>query len=111
MYLEAGQGMIATINVAAEQKGLTLSDRGTFIKYESNHKGNPPLVIVYEGDKNLNNYYSVIAVNPKHCKNVDYSGAKKFISWISSDKIQNEIANFKLLGKQLFTPDFKNSKN
>lgn len=106
-YIQAGQGMIATINIATEQKGITFTDRGTFIKYESNHKGNPPLVIVFEGDKSLNNYYSVMAVNPKHCKNADYEGAKQFINWIVSDKIQKAIGDFKLLDKQLFTPDAK----
>lgn len=106
-YLEAGQGMIATINIAAEQKGLTLTDRGTFIKYEANHKGNPPLVIVYEGADALKNFYSVMAVNPKRCSNVDYKSALTFIEWITTDKIQTEIANFKLLDKQLFYPDFK----
>ena len=106
-YLEAGQGMIATINIADEQKGLTLTDRGTFIKYEANHKGNPPLVIVYEGDDNLKNFYSVMAVNPAKCPNTDYKGAKQFIDWIVSDDTQKKIADFKLLDKQLFTPDYK----
>lgn len=106
-YLESGQGMIATINIADEQKGVTLTDRGTYIKYEANHKGKPPLVIVYEGDKNLKNFYSVMAVNPKRCANADYKGALKFIEWITTDKVQTEIANFKLMDKQLFTPDFK----
>jgi tungstate transport system substrate-binding protein len=106
-YLEAGQGMIATINIAAEQKGVTLTDRGTFIKYEANHKGNPPLVIVYEGADALKNFYSVIAVNPNRCANTDYKGALQFIEWVTSDKIQTQIANFKLLDKQLFYPDFK----
>jgi len=106
-YLEAGQGMIATINIAAEQKGVTLTDRGTFIKYEANHKGNPPLVIVYEGADALKNFYSVMAVNPKRCSNADYKGALTFIEWITSEKIQTEIANFKLMDKQLFYPDFK----
>ena len=106
-YLEAGQGMIATINIAAEQKGVTLTDRGTYIKYEANHKGNPPLVIVYEGADALKNFYSVIAVNPQRCANTDYKGALQFIEWVTSDKIQTEIANFTLMDKQLFYPDFK----
>ena len=106
-YLEAGQGMIATINIAAEQKGVTLTDRGTYIKYEATHKGNPPLVIVYESADALKNFYSVMAVNPKRCSNADYKGALTFIEWITTDKIQTEIAQFKLLDKQLFYPDFK----
>lgn len=109
-YIEAGQGMLATINIAEEQKGLTLTDRGTFIKYESNHKGKPPMVIVLEGDNMLKNFYSIMAVNPKRCEKADYKGAKQFIDWIVSEKTQAEIANFKLLDKQLFTPDAKTRK-
>lgn len=109
-YIEAGQGMLATINIAEEQKGLTLTDRGTFIKYESNHKGKPPMVIVLEGDNTLKNFYSIMAVNPKRCEKADYKGAKQFIDWIVSEKVQAEIANFKLLDKQLFTPDAKTRK-
>lgn len=109
-YIEAGQGMLATINIAEEQKGLTLTDRGTFIKYESNHKGKPPMVIVLEGDNTLKNFYSIMAVNPKRCEKADYKGAKQFIDWIVSEKTQAEIANFKLLDKQLFTPDAKTRK-
>ncbi len=110
-YIQAGQGMIATINIATEQKGITFTDRGTFIKYEDNHKGNPPLVIVFEGDDSLNNYYSIMAVNTKNCPKADYEGAKKFINWIVSDDIQTVIGDFKLLGKQLFTPDAKSRVN
>jgi len=106
-YIQAGQGMLATINVATEQRGISFTDRSTFIKNESNHKGNLPLTIILEGDKNLNNYYSIMAVNPKLCANADYEGTKQFINWIVSDKIQKTIGDFKLLGKQLFTPDAK----
>ncbi len=104
-YIQTGQGMLATINVAAEKKAYTLTDRGTYIKYEHNMKANPPLVILVEGDKNLFNQYSVIAVNPKRCKNVKYDLAKKFIEWITSSEVQKAIGNYKMLGKVLFTPN------
>lgn len=104
-YNQTGQGMLSTINIAAEQKGVTLSDRATFIKYEDNKKDKNNFVIISQGDENLKNYYSVIAINPKHCKNADILNAKEFISWISSKKGQEFIANFKLLNKQLFTPN------
>ena len=42
-YAQAGQGMMATITIAAEKNGYTLADRGTYIKYENNMRGNPPL--------------------------------------------------------------------
>lgn len=109
-YIEAGQGMLATINIAQEQRGLTLTDRGTFIKYEESYKGNPPLVILFEGDTSLKNFYSIMAVNPERCKNADIKGANALIDWITSAPIQKRIADFKLLDKQLFTPDAQNRK-
>ncbi|WP_033916261.1 tungstate ABC transporter substrate-binding protein TupA [Campylobacter sputorum] len=109
-YKQTGQGMLTTINVAAEQKGVTLTDRGTFIKYEAQHKGNPPLVLLNEGDNNLKNFYSVINVNPKKCPKADEENAKEFANWITSDEGQKFINDFKLMDKQLFTADAKNRK-
>jgi tungstate transport system substrate-binding protein len=104
-YIQTGQGMLKTINVAAEKNGYTMTDRGTYIKYENNMGGNPPLKIVVEGDKVLLNQYSVIAVNPKHCPEVKNDLAEAFIEWITSPEAQKDIGDFKLLGKSLFTPN------
>jgi len=41
-YIQTGQGMLATINIAAQRNGYTMTDRGTYIKYEDNMDGNPP---------------------------------------------------------------------
>ena len=104
-YIQTGQGMLATITVATEKKGYTMTDRGTFIKFSNNYGGNPPLIPLVEGDPVLFNQYSIIAVNPAHCKNVQYDLAKKFTQWMTSKKIQDLIANFKLLNKKLFIPN------
>ena len=104
-YLQPGQGMLATINVAAERDGYTMTDRGTYIKYEHTLKGNPPLKIMVEGDKVLLNQYSVIAIAPKHCSNAKYELATRFIGWITGAEAQKQIKEFKLLGKVLFTPN------
>ena len=104
-YVQSGQGMLATINIAAERKGYTMTDRGTYIKYEANMKGNPPLKIMVEGDAVLLNQYSVIAINKNHCAKAKYETAKEFIAWITGDKAQKLIKDFKLLGKPLFTPN------
>lgn len=103
-YVQTGQGMLATINVAAERAGYALADRGTFIKYEASQKDASPLVIVVEGDKQLLNVYSVMAVNPIKHSHAKYDLALKYIDWITSSKAQQAIANFKLEGKQLFFP-------
>jgi tungstate transport system substrate-binding protein len=104
-YIQTGQGMLSTINVAAERGGYTMTDRGTYIKYESTLGGNPPLKILVQGDTVLLNQYSAMAVDPAHCPNVKYDLAMRFIQWITSAKAQSLIKEFKLLGKPLFTPN------
>lgn len=104
-YVQTGQGMLKTINIAEEQGGYALTDRGTFIKYEAGLDGREGLVIICEGDPELLNKYSVMAVNPAKHPEAKYDLAVKYIEWITSPKVQQDIANFKLEGKQLFFPD------
>lgn len=106
-YIQTGQGMLPTINVAAERKAYTMTDRGTYIKYEDTMGGKPSLVILVEGDQTLENQYSVIAVNPEKCPKAKYSLAKRFSDWMADTKTQKKIGDFKLLGKQLFVPNAK----
>ncbi|MBU1161839.1 MAG: substrate-binding domain-containing protein [Proteobacteria bacterium] len=106
-YVQTGQGMLATINIATERNGYTMTDRGTYIKYEDTMKGNPPLKILVEEDAVLLNQYSVIAINVKHCPKAKYDTAKQFIEWIAGAEAQQLIKDFKLLGKPLFTPNAK----
>jgi tungstate transport system substrate-binding protein len=106
-YVQTGQGMLSSINIAAERNGYTMTDRGTYIKYEDNAGGNPSLKILVEGDENLLNQYSVIAINKNHCPNVKEDLAMQFIDWIGGSDAQLLIKDFKLLGKPLFTPNAK----
>lgn len=104
-YIQTGQGMINTINIAAEMDAYTITDRGTFIKYESGFKGTPPLVILAEGDRVLRNQYSVIKLNPDRCGDAKHDLADILIDWISSARAQQLIGNFRMMEKQLFIPN------
>ena len=106
-YVQTGQGMLTSITIAAERNGYTITDRGTYIKYEDNMDGNPPLKILVQGDAVLLNQYSVIAVNPKQCPKVKHDAAMQFINWITGPRAQQLIKDFTLLGKPLFTPNAK----
>ena len=106
-YAQAGQGMMATITIAAEKNGYTLADRGTYIKYENNMQGNPPLKILVEGDQALFNQYSVIAVNPAKCQKAQLELTTKFSNWIAGPEGQKLIKEFKVMGKPLFTANAK----
>ena len=104
-YVQTGQGMLSTINIAAERDGYTLTDRGTYIKYEASHHGSTPLAILVQGSPELFNQYSVIIINKQRCPKVRDDLARRFSEWITSPRAQRRIADFKLLGKPLFTPN------
>lgn len=104
-YIQTGQGMLATINVCEQKKGYTMTDRGTYIKYQDVKKGNAPLKVLVEGDNILLNQYSVLTLNPNNCPNAKYDLALKFSSWMASKNTQELIQNFRLLGQKLFIPN------
>jgi len=99
-YLETGQGMEATLRITFEKKGYTMTDRGSYLAIGKKIG----LVPVFEGDPDLINRYSAIAVNPAKHEHVRYMDAMMFIAWLSSPKIQARIASFKVDGEILFHP-------
>jgi len=98
-YMEAGQGMGATLGMTAEMNAYTLSDRGTWLSYAD--VGD--LVIVCEGDSRLLNPYGVMVVS----STLEPVGAQAFIDWIISPAAQELIASFGIeeFGQPLFFPD------
>lgn len=104
-YISAGQGMMATLRMAAEKKAYCLTDRGTWIKFSNQEGANNPLAIIVEGDKPLLNQYSVLTVNPAQCPKVNAELGKKFEDWWVSPATQKLIGDFRLEGKQLFFPN------
>jgi tungstate transport system substrate-binding protein len=102
-YQETGQGMGATLNVANEKRGYTLSDRGTFLS----QRDNLDLEILVEGDVALFNPYTVIVVNPEKHSEVNVEGARAFARFLISSQGQELIRTFGVeeLGEPLFTPD------
>jgi tungstate transport system substrate-binding protein len=103
-YVQAGQGMLATIAIAAEKNGYTLADRGTYIRFENNRGGDPPLKILVAGDPMLVNLYSVIAVNPARCPQARADLAAELTRWIAGPEGRKVIREFRVMGQPLFTP-------
>ncbi len=102
-YQETGLGMGATLNVAAEKNGYTLTDRGTYLAL----KKNLGLNIIVEGDALLLNIYHVIEVNPAKWTKVNNAGAKAFAKFMVSKKAQGIIKTYgtEKFGSPLFFPD------
>jgi tungstate transport system substrate-binding protein len=103
-YKAIGQGMGATLNMAAAADAYTLSDRATWIHF----KNKRDLVIVVEGDKRMFNQYGVILVNPAKHPTVKKELGQAFIDYLISPDGQKAIANYKIDGQQLFYPNAEN---
>ena len=103
-YLETGQGMGATLNIAVATNSYVYSDRATWLKFKNkqNH------MIVYENDHLMFNQYSIVQINPKYCTMINNKLADTFFKWITSKDVQQLIKNYKLDGKSLFVPNFQN---
>ena len=102
-YQQTGLGMGQTLNVAAEKKGYTLADRGTYLAMKKNLN----LDILVEGDAILLNIYHVIEVNPAKWPKVNTAGAKAFSDFMVSRETQDMIKTFGVnkFGSPLFFPD------
>ena len=101
-YQQTGLGMGQTLNVAAEKKGYTLADRGTYLALKKNLN----LDILVEGDAILLNVYHVIEVNPAKWPKVNSAGAKAFSEFLVSKEAQEVIKTFGVekFGSPLFFP-------
>ncbi len=100
-YRETGSGMGATIRIAVELGGYTLSDRATWAAYAD--KGESK--ILFEGDPALFNQYGIILVNPEKYPHVKVEAGQTFIDWLTGEHGQQLIADFKIDGQQLFYPN------
>jgi tungstate transport system substrate-binding protein len=102
-YQQTGLGMGQTLSVAAEKKGYTLADRGTYLAL----KKNLGLDILVEGDAILLNIYHVIEVNPVKWSKVNAAGGKAFADFMVSKETQDIIKTFGVdkFGSPLFFPD------
>ncbi len=104
-YRETGQGMGQVLNIADEQGGYTLSDRGTY----RSQRGEVGLVVLVQGPveggpDTLANPYGVMAVNPAIHENVNYDLAMAYIGYLTGPQAQDVISNYEVNGKQLFFP-------
>lgn len=99
-YREAGQGMGKVLQMSAELSAYTLTDRGTWLAYQTKS----PLKITYEGDPILFNPYGIIAVNPARYPDINSAGAEALIDWITSPDGQRMIGSYTVAGSLLFTP-------
>ena len=97
-YASVGSGMGDTLNVASQKSAYTLSDIGTFLKFEKD--GVISSVALLTEEKSLLNVYSVMAVNQTVPANqtlhdqINYNDAMDFIKYLTSAETQQFIENY-----------------
>ncbi len=101
-YRSIGQGMGDTLNMANEELGYAMTDRGTYIFM----RDNLDLEIVLEGDPVLFNQYGVMAVNPEEHDHVKYEYALMYIDFLMSDEGQELINSYTVDDEVLFFPGY-----
>src|SRR5262245_23388114 len=101
-YIESGQGMGATLGIAADRQAYTLTDRATLLAF-ARRVG---LKIMVEGDRPLLNIYSVMEVNPANGPKVNVAGGKAFADFMVAPETQAAIKTFGVdkFGQALFVP-------
>jgi tungstate transport system substrate-binding protein len=101
-YIESGQGMGATLGIANDRQGYTLTDRATLLAFARRVDLEP----MVEGDKLLLNIYSVMEVNPANGPKVNAPGGKAFADFMVAAETQAVIKTFGVdrFGQPLFVP-------
>src|SRR5216117_3298400 len=79
-YVESGQGMGATLQLADEKHGYTLTDRATYLAWRDKLQ----LVPLVEGDPLLYNVYHVLELNPKNAPCINVAGGRAFAEFLVS---------------------------
>ena len=97
-YLETGQGMGGTLNIAVQLNGYVIADRSTWLAFGNREDHD----ILYQNDQHLFNQYGVIVVDPAHCPSVQYEAAQAFADWITSPQGQAAISSYQVNSQQLF---------
>lgn len=100
-YLESGQGMGPSLNIAISLSAYIFSDRSTWLRFKNkgNHK------ILYENPSELRNNYGMILVNHSKCENLNYESSINLYNWLASDKAAQIIKNYRISGSNVFYVD------
>jgi tungstate transport system substrate-binding protein len=102
-YIESGQGMGATLQIANELGAYTLTDIGTYLTHASPLE----LALLVEGDTLLRNPYHIILIDARRFPWVDTAGATRLKDYLLSPETQAAIGAYRRaeFGRSIFVPD------
>ena len=102
-YQLSGQGMAATIQIAAEKGGYTISDNATQLATAETSG----LASLYDRGAEMLNIYHVIELTDEAGADVNVEGGQAFADFLVSEEAQRLIEEFGVSdhGEPLFVPD------
>jgi tungstate transport system substrate-binding protein len=102
-YIESGQGMAATLQMADQKRAYAITDRATYLAWRDKVQ----LLPLVEGDPLLYNVYHVMEVNPRNAPRVNVAGGRALADFLVTPEAQAFIAEFGMsrFGQSLFVPD------
>jgi tungstate transport system substrate-binding protein len=101
-YLQSGQGMGATLQIASEKGAYALTDRGTYLALRSGLNQ----VILFEGAPELLNVYHVLESDSASHPGVNVLGGRALADFFLRRDVQDFIRTFGVatFGQPLFVP-------
>jgi tungstate transport system substrate-binding protein len=99
-YRGVGQGMAATLALAAAKNAYTLTDRATW----AGLKNRQNLEILAEGDPAWSNIYGTILANPAKRPLEKFTYARIWHDWLTNHHGREAFTSYKINGEQIFFP-------
>ena len=100
-YLESGQSMGSTLNMAISLNAYTYTDRSTWLRF----KNKQDHIILYNNRNELRNNYSIIKISKDNCPDINHLGANLFYDWMLSTDSKTLIRSYKYNNEPMFFID------
>ena len=102
-YVESGQGMGATLQLASEKYAYTLTDDATYLTW----RDKIALISMVAGDSLLFNVYHVLELNSKNAPRINVQGGRALADFFVAPETQRLIGEFgkTRFGRSVFVPD------
>ncbi|HEX9393937.1 MAG TPA: substrate-binding domain-containing protein [Gemmatimonadales bacterium] len=102
-YMESGQGMGQTLQMAEEKRAYVLTDIATYLAW----RDRVSLVPLVQGDPALYNVYHVLELNPKNAPRINVEGGRALADFFVAPATQRLIGEFgrRRFRQSLFVPD------
>ena len=97
-YLESGQGMGPSLNIAVSTNSYILVDRSSWLKFKNKSEH----TILFQNKSVLKNQYGIMLINPKRCPDMKYQESLDLYKWLLSDDAKEIIKRYRIDDDQVF---------